>query len=167
MAKRNVYAKIAAMFDVALDEQFKIYESDVDGVSGYYKFTEENGLVYCATPEDETATWVKAEEVEQGILGGKIAVLNNWTPEKNEVYYFISDSAGTIHKRAFSDVLTVDVLNAKFHNCFKTKDVAESQIAFIVKRIFGIDNTTDNTNTDNTNNTSDDSNTDTEPTDGE
>lgn len=164
MAKRNVYAKIAAMFDVALDEQFRIYESDVDGVSGYYKFTEENGLVYCATPEDETATWVRAEEIEQGILGGKIAVLNNWTPEKNEVYYYISDKAGTIHKRAFSDVLTADVLNAKFHNCFKTKDVAESQTKFIVKRIFGVDeDSTDDSTTDNGSDDGD-SGTQTEPT---
>ena len=151
MVKRNVYAKIAELYGLTLDEVFFIRNADpmVEEVFAVGKITE-NGFKFSETPPatNTVPTWVDDSDTVVRILSGELLVKGEWKPAEGDIYYFIHNSAGSIRKTVYNTDETLDALNIGNGNFFKTLELAESQKERVIANIFSAVNPSDEENSD-------------------
>lgn len=125
----NKMRKIAALFDVELNEEFNIMELGSLEHRGY-KFTE-LGLM-------NTATDTLAPKLCHKLLNGDAEVVKlPWKPGNYEIYYYVSPG-GDIGRVPFTSSSTFDMTLYAFGNCFPTREAAERNKAEIMKKYANI-----------------------------
>lgn len=141
MVRRNTYAKLAELYGIEFTNPFRVYsayENETEVFS--WGLLNENGFVFTENETlDENTSWLEDSEMVVRILSGDVVVVSDYCPKDGEVYYFIQNKNGAVRKTVFNNDETLDALNLKNDNYFKTLELAESQKALVVKRIFGVE----------------------------
>ena len=138
MIQRNVYKEIAELYGMGEGVNFRI-TGECDNGWTFGIVTKVGFLFSDASTVDEISDLSPDPDTTVKILSGELGVCFVPNMKDGEPYYYVKDSKGGIQKTLYQKDETLDVLNRNNCNMFRSKELAMSQRARVIKAVFGVD----------------------------